>query len=328
MPRKYTGEELIAQVRDEARIPNTASTGNTDADILNRINEFVLGYLAPLVMEVRDEYFIRTTRTPLVASTSKYRIPPRAMFQKLRDIRFKTTTGGYYPLAHTSMADLDNARRSLTEVSAPGAFLIEGNYISLWPPIGASAQGSLDIAFYFAPSELVLSTATAKVAAVDPDTDNPKEVSLESVPATWTDATVLFDAHSSYSGAETKVWDRKVTNIDIPNKRIVFEDAIDGSTFGDFPVEVGDYVALAGDCALPGVPRELHPLIGLGAACSVLEDEGDMEILQAKTGNLNRQLFGGGGRTRGAIGALENRVEIRPKYIRGGRFLDAQRWWL
>ena len=53
MPRKYTGEELIAQVRDEARIPNTASTGNTDADILNRINEFVLGYLAPLVMEVR-----------------------------------------------------------------------------------------------------------------------------------------------------------------------------------------------------------------------------------------------------------------------------------
>lgn len=324
MARKYTAEELIAQVRDEARIPDTASTGNTDADILNRINEFVLGYLSGLVMEVREEYFIRTTRTPLVANTSQYRLPTRAMYQKLRDVRYKTGSAGYLPLAHATLASLDMGRRSLDTADVPGAFYIEGNYVTLWPAIGGGPEGSLDMAFYFAPGELVLSTATAVVTGV---AGNEVAFAVDAMPTAWT-ASDLFDAHSPSSGAEIKVWDRKVTEVDHAGRTITFSEAIDGSTFGDFPVEAGDYITLAGEAAIPGVPRELHPLIGLGAACSVLEDEGDLEVFAAKTSTLNRQLFGQGGKTRGAIGLLENRIESRPTYVKGGRLLESQAWWL
>ena len=333
MPRKYTAEELIAQVRDEARIPDTGSTGNTDADILNRINEVILGYLSGLVMEAREEYFIRTTRTPLVADTSRYALPNRAMYQKLRDVRYKASGNAYYPLAHASMADLDMGRRSLEATDTPGAFRVEGNHVVLWPPVG-SPTCSIDMAFYFSPGELVLQSKVAKVVVVDSDGVSIT-IDTTTVPdAAWVNGT-LFDIHSPDSGAEIRVWEKElaydpVASVVAPNvgKLILqFSTAIDGSIIGDDPVQVGDYVCLTGEAALPGVPRELHPLIGLGAACSILEDEGDLEVFAAKTATLQRRLFGSGEKTHGAIGLLENRVEIRPKFIKGAGLLQ-NRWWL
>jgi len=331
MPRKYTADELIAQVRDEARIPDTGSTGNTDADILNRINEFILGYLSGLVMEVKEEYFIRTTRTPLAASTSRYALPDRAMYQKLRDVRYKTGEG-YYPLAHASMASLDMGRSSLTATDAPAAFRVEGNHVVLWPEVG-TPSGSIDMAFYFSPGELVLQANVAKVEAVSTTANGSGrfEVTLDrALPnSSWVIA-ARYDIHSPDSGAEIRCWDRAVGQINIiapaaPILELVVNP--DGSVFGEDPVQVGDYVCLTGEAALPGVPRELHPLIGLGAACSVLEDEGDLEVFAAKTASLQRQLFGVPGKSNGAIGLLEDRVEVRPKYITGGRLLDSQGWW-
>ena len=335
MPRKYTADELIAQVRDEARIPDTGSTGNTDADILNRINEFILGYLSGLVMEVKEEYFIRTTRTPLAASTSRYALPDRAMYQKLRDVRYKTGEG-YYPLAHASMASLDMGRSSLTATDAPAAFRVEGNHVVLWPEVG-TPSGSIDMAFYFSPGELVLSTARAVVTAVS--TSNGLVTCSGGLPAAWNPKStldppesenVIVDIHSPNSGAEIRLWNKTAAaDIAADPDTLNFSGLanIDGSNFGEDPVQVGDYVCLTGEAALPGVPRELHPLIGLGAACSVLEDEGDLEVFAAKTASLQRQLFGVPGKSNGAIGLLEDRVEVRPKYITGGRLLDSQGWW-
>ena len=75
MARQYTADELIQLVRDEARIPDTAATGNADSDILNRINETLSSYLYGLVMEVKEEYFLRTTRQTLSGAEERYKIP-------------------------------------------------------------------------------------------------------------------------------------------------------------------------------------------------------------------------------------------------------------
>ena len=115
MPRKYTAEELIAQVRDEARIPNTASTGNTDADMLNRINDYILGSLHGAVMEVKDEYFVRSTRTDLLADTSRYVLPSRAMYGKLRDLKYyRDDVKQYRPLANIPVGDIAVSYTHLT----------------------------------------------------------------------------------------------------------------------------------------------------------------------------------------------------------------------
>ena len=331
MARKYTADELIALVRDEARIPDTAATGNADADILNRINETLSSYLYGMVMEVKEEYFLRTTRYNLASTEERYKIPARAMYQKLRDVKWaETETGGYSPLAHMNVGQLDDTYSSTTTSNAPSAFYVEGNHIHLWPNL-SGATGFIDLSFYFAPGDLVLQAEVAKVAAVDFDT---KKVTLDrALPttgsATW-DVNALYDVHSPDSGAEIRKWHGALDgapDVSTPAEPVLeFTTPIDGSVVGEDPVEIGDYVCLTNEAALPGVPRELHPTVGKLAAANILEDEGDTEGFQAKTALSDRELYGYK-KSMGALGRMENRVEAKPRFIRGGNFLDAHGRW-
>ena len=331
MARKYTADELIALVRDEARIPDTAATGNADADILNRINETLSSYLYGMVMEVKEEYFLRTTRYNLASTEERYKIPARAMYQKLRDVKWaETETGGYSPLAHMNVGQLDDTYSSTTTSTAPSAFYVEGNHIHLWPNL-SGATGFIDLSFYFAPGDLVLQAEVAKVAAVDFDT---KKVTLDrALPttgsATW-DVNALYDVHSPDSGAEIRKWHGALDgapDVSTPAEPVLeFTTPIAGSVVGEDPVEIGDYVCLTNEAALPGVPRELHPTVGKLAAANILEDEGDTEGFQAKTALSDRELYGYK-KSMGALGRMENRVEAKPRFIRGGNFLDAHGRW-
>ena len=331
MARKYTADELIALVRDEARIPDTAATGNADADILNRINETLSSYLYGMIMEVKEEYFLRTTRYNLASTEERYKIPARAMYQKLRDVKWaETETGGYSPLAHMNVGQLDDTYSSTTTSNAPSAFYVEGNHIHLWPKL-SGATGFIDLSFYFAPGDLVLQAEVAKVAAVDFDT---KKVTLDrALPttgsATW-DVNALYDVHSPDSGAEIRKWHGALDgapDVSTPAEPVLeFTTPIDGSVVGEDPVEIGDYVCLTNEAALPGVPRELHPTVGKLAAANILEDEGDTEGFQAKTALSDRELYGYK-KSMGALGRMENRVEAKPRFIRGGNFLDAHGRW-
>ena len=331
MARKYTAAELIALVRDEARIPDTAATGNADADILNRINETLSSYLYGMIMEVKEEYFLRTTRYNLASTEERYKIPARAMYQNLRDVKWaETVSGGYSPLAHMNVGQLDDTYSSTTTSNAPSAFYVEGNHIHLWPNL-SGATGFIDLSFYFAPGDLVLQAEVAKVAAVDFDT---KKVTLDrALPttgsATW-DVNALYDVHSPDSGAEIRKWHGALDgapDVSTPAEPVLeFTTPIDGSVVGEDPVEIGDYVCLTNEAALPGVPRELHPTVGKLAAANILEDEGDTEGFQAKTALSDRELYGYK-KSMGALGRMENRVEAKPRFIRGGNFLDAHGRW-
>ena len=333
MARKYTADELIALVRDEARIPDTAATGNADSDILNRINETLTCYLYGMVMEVKEEYFLRTTRYDLSSTEERYKIPARAMYQKLRDVKWaETETGGYFPLAHMNVGQLDDTYSSTTTSDAPSAFYVEGNHIHLWPNL-SGATGFIDLSYYLAPGDLVLQANVAKVKAGGIDVD-AKTVQLDrALPttgsATW-NGSVLYDIHSPDSGAELRKWHGALTgepNVDDVNAPILtFDTPIDGSVVGEDPIEVGDYVCLTNEAALPGVPRELHPTVGKLTAAQILEDEGDLEGVQAKMALSDRELYGYK-KSKGALERMENRVEAKPRFIRGGNFLDAQGGW-
>ena len=321
MARKYTADELIQLVRDEARIPDTAATGNADADILNRINETLSSYLYGMVMEVKEEYFLRTVRQELSDSEERYKIPARAMYQKLRDLKWaETATSGYSPLAHINIGDLDDRYSSLDTNDFPSGFYVEGNHVHLWPD-QAGSKGFLDMSFYFAPGDLVLQASTAKVVGI---TDGVVEI--DSVPTGWVADETDYDIHSPDSGAEIRCWEKGAT-LHIGTKKLTFTSTdVDGSNVGDDPVEVGDYVCLTNEAALPGVPRELHPTVAKLAAAQILEDEGDVEGFQAKTALSDRELYGYK-RSMGALGRMESRVEAKPRFIRGGNFLDAQGGW-
>ena len=322
MARKYTADELIQLVRDEARIPDTAATGNADADILNRINETLSSYLYGMVMEVKEEYFLRTVRVELSGSEERYKIPSRAMYQKLRDIKWaETATSGYSSLAHLNIGDLDQEYAAQNTGNSPSAFYVEGNHVHLWPNM-EDAKGFLDLSFYFAPGDLVLQANVAKVTDV-----SGSDITIDAVPSGWGTALANYDVHSPDSGAEIRLWGREASRT---STILTFTTdgggPPDGSNVGEDPVEVGDYVCLENEAALPGVPRELHPTVAKLTAAQILEDEGDSEGVQVKMALSDRELYGYK-KSMGALERMENRVEAKPRFIRGGNFLDAHGRW-
>ena len=330
MARKYTADELIQLVRDEARIPDTAATGNADADILNRINETLSSYLYGMVMEVKEEYFLRTVRVGLSDTEERYKIPSRAMYQKLRDVKWaETETSSFASLAHLNVGQLDAEYSSVTTANSPSAFYVEGNHVHLWPNM-SGAKGHLDLSFYFAPGDLVLQANVATVAVVN-TADNSVTFNATALPSSSWDANALYDIHSPDSGAEIRCWEKALTGApEVQSEgtafKLTFTTAIDGSIVGEDPVEVGDYGCLTNEAALPGVPRELHPTVAKLTAAQILEDEGDTEGVQVKMALSDRELYGYK-QSMGALGRMENRVEAKPRFIRGGNFLDAHGRW-
>lgn len=312
MAREYTADELIAIVRRRAFLPDTNSLGTQDADILAALNEEMLTELVPLVIRVREEYFVVRERVAATATDGRHRINGRAIGVKLRDVAYvgNGSTTARVPLTYIHPEE-DPGDLS-TSTGYPGGFFIEGNNVVLSPNLGAGTNGLLELPFFFRPGELVLQSAVRKITAVN---TTLKRVTVASSPSTWTTSD-KFDIHSGKSGAEIHLWDLTPDGSPASTTTVTFNEAIDGSSFGTFTAEVGDYLCLAEQAALPGLPRELHPILAQAVVVQLVESLGDVEMFQIQERRLETM-------KRDILPIIENRVEGRPRKIVGR---DAPLW--
>lgn len=264
----YTAEELIATVRLRARVPNSQIPGTSDSDVLRYINEEMKTRLVPGVMKAQEDHLVKTFRETISGTVTRYRVPPRSVGLKLKAITHRAADGSRVKLARCSK--LENTRYTTTGNNAPSAFYFEGPWVCLAPEAG-NYSGELELSFYMRPGDLVKSDEYFKVATVVSAT----EITLDSSkPASW-DASQTYDIHSPDSGAELKCWNRTVTTIS--GTQVIFAEAIDGSVYGDNPVEVGDYFVVSKTAAIPALPVELHVPLAVAAAAALkrpLDPEG------------------------------------------------------
>jgi hypothetical protein len=270
----YTAEELIESIRNLGMVPDSGTLGGDDADIIRHINEEMSLSLIPELIEKRQEYYVVTTRITLVSNTLKYRIPTRAIGDKLRFVRWVDTSGDkdVDPLEEITPEHFHEYSWSTT--TEPEGYYIEGNYICL---IGNTFSGYLEISWYFRPGQLVLSTDARKITVI-----NSKTVTLSAdVPTTWSTAN-KFDIHSAESGAEIKMWGETASAVGGSGltTKITFTNSIDGSVFGTHPLEVGDWVCLEKEAAIPAIPVDLHPLLIRAAAMRMAEARGDAQMVK------------------------------------------------
>ncbi len=313
MPRLFTANEIINAARQKAMLPDTDALGTTDQDLLDWVNEYLFDELIGRVLEVKEEYFIRSQRTTLAANTSRYRINPRAMFQKLRDLRHLNSDDVYQnDLLHLVPGKIGQLADAATGTATrPEAFYLEGNEIVLWPSMGGSPDGKLEQVFPFRPGEIVLIANCRKVLTVDSTTMITLD---ESKPTAWTTANI-FDIHSPSSGAEVKAWDKGASTV--TGSSITFTSVIDGTLSGEQAVAAGDYVCLAGEAALPGLPVEMHPILGQAAACAIAEALGDQSMLKVYVARLEKKV-------KVALDAMQPRVEGRPRHVTGTPYIGLQ----
>lgn len=263
--RQYLAEDLIEVVRDKAALGSSVTEGTTDEDILRHLNDEALTRIYNAVMHVREEYYVRTESVPVVSGAVRYRIPHRAMQSKLREVFWVESDGSRWEIFPKPRSDRAFFSGYPSSLNRPVGFYFEGNHIVLMPDTATSMAGSLLVAYYQRPGELVLSTSARQVVSVASGV-----VTVDSeVPADWTTG-VTLDFHSNFSGAETKAWD--ITPSLISGSSLTCTVAnVDGSIQGRYAVEPGDWVSMSETAALPAIPREWHPVLAQAAVVSIME---------------------------------------------------------
>lgn len=284
MSKVKTLEDLISTVRLRAGSNSDASsgTGMKDTDIASMIND-EMDELITFVKESQQDYLTVITKITPVSNVSIYRVDPRALYQQIKKVYYVNSDGtSRIPLVYI---DDSNIPSTCQVTEAPMYYLLRGNDIVFYPPMGSAPVGHYECLWNFKANTLVKSTECRQVTNVDTTTKTVTFATI--VPASWTNL-LKFDAHSKYSGAEVKQWDLAATTVS--GTQIVFSSVIDNSVTGRKTIEIGDWVCLEQEAALPSIPTELQATLAQAAVVRLAEARGDQESVALHQGKLDRML--------------------------------------
>lgn len=300
MTLKYDADELIESVRNRAMCPDSNSSGSRDQDIIRYLNEEMATRFFPALCQIREEYNVYTERTELVASQTRYRISARAGFNRIRDVMLLNSSGVRQRLAKVPRERLGRFPQSPND--NPVGYYLEWDHLVLVPDTGSSPSGSLEISYFFRPPEIVATDEVTTIAGVDTTTGI---ITLDSAPTAFTDS-IAYDIHGPKSGSEIRAYSitALVYNSGVPSLTFTATD-IDGSGYGRYVPQVGDYVCLEGECAIPFLPRDMHPMLAHGAAVRLLRAAGDHESADRSKQELDEFL-------QAAIVMTDDRIDGEP----------------
>lgn len=300
----YSTTERIASVKRRASVPTNQNLF-LDSDFVKILSDGLIDTVLPMIMSVREDYFLTYQDTLVGAGVSSLNIPVRAVGGKLKDVVFvdPSTGNATEDLPRLSYADI-SLYQPADYIKMRG-FYVEGDKVKFFPP--DIAEGKTVRLYYFRrPSRLVEVSATGKVVAINTTT---KEVQLNNVPTTWTTSTEL-DVIEGVPPFKSLADDVNVTLI-----------AGFVLTFLTLPtgLAVGDYIAEAMESPIPQIPFEAFGYLDQLGAVKVIEAVGTTEEVQkhaAMAQALEKKLFT----------MLTPRVDNAPQKIvsRNGLFRSAR----
>lgn len=256
----YTLTTLLANIRRRGSIPNTAVPGTQDSDLIALTNDVLQLKLAARLIRVREGYLRQTVDVALGSST-RYRIPTRALGNKLAAVMLLDAAGNV-------LAKLDEIPygrlREFYSTSGTAGYTFEAGSLVLVPSNPISTATTIRFVYYARPSQLTSTSSDYyAVTAVDTSTGEitigahtiTTSTKIDIIKATPPFEPVALSSLATAAGATT----------------------ITVSTTLAARVEVGDYVCLEDKSPLAQVPGELYPLLAHLVAMEVLQAIGDRE---------------------------------------------------
>jgi hypothetical protein len=241
------------------------------------------GRVAQLIMSVSEGYFLAYSDTAFSSSTTRYRIPDRAMLGKLREAYVVDSAGEV--LEQLAQAPLESLGDGL------GDFYVEGEHLVF---LEARSSDYLRMFYYRRPSALVATSAVATVSSFDSGTKTI--TTAATIPGTFS-TSVTMDIVRAKPGFSCLAVDQVPTVAS--GTTITLTDALPTD------LAAGDYVTLAGESPVPQIPVELHPLLSQATVLAALEARGDQAGVAA-AGQKYSFL------EKAALQQLESRVEGAP----------------
>lgn len=261
--------KLLTQIKIKASLPDGRYT---DAEILDIANDVLQSQVVPLIINLKEEYYVTSASQNITANVSSYPIPYRAYGLMLREAK-KVQSNSLINLIR-----VDPTAITTTVAGNPTSFYLEGHDVVLYP-IPSTTQATLKLSYFITPSKPVQSTEVAVITAINTATG----IITATPPSTWTTAST-YDFVSRRNGHKCLAID--LTPTAISSTTITFNAS-------DLPssLAVGDYVALAQEAPFVQIPDAGFPLVVQLVANELLEDLGDQEALQigiSKAENLKQ----------------------------------------
>lgn len=270
-----TSDDLLTSIKRGITVP-AYQARFTDADILALANEEIETVFMPMILGLREEYFVKIAIASIVSGQSEYDIPYRAVGRTIRDLRYND---GNNKIILAYVAPEESAMYTNGSSSGvPYGFYIQEDKIIIVPTPNAST-GSLEIKYLLRPNELVQLADAAVITAINTLTG---VVTISSALTGLTTATPI-DFIQARAGNITLSYDITPTNI--ASTLITF-------TASDLPsgLAVGDYISFAGESPVVQLPEEAHPILANAVHVRLLRALGDYEGYQVEALQLQDKL--------------------------------------
>lgn len=288
MANEYLAESfLISAMQDTGVIPS-AESGLT-ARLFGFMNREQRVYLTRLLLSVRESYRVATVDVTLVAGTTSYPIPSRAVGAKLKLVELLDAQGS--PTRPLNPIDSSQVYESGLR-GGPGDFKLQDNSIVF---LASPTGGTMRLHYFRRLSRLV-------------SADSAMEITSFSAGAKTVTGTIgTGPALSNFTSTAHYDLIRGAPHFDVLGADL--SATISGSTLTfatalPSDLAVGDFVALAGQSPICNAPLELHDVLAQRALVSYLESQGDPKAQVAgKTLDRMRE---------DALAILSPRVEDTP----------------
>lgn len=253
-----TGNEIITGIKRRITIPSSQPLFQ-DSDILAMVDDVIKSRLVPILVSMRQDYFVTYQRYPIVANQSEYAIPQRAVGRTLRDLKRVDSSNGKTDM---TLVGIEDEHLSAATGTA-SQFYFKGDKIAV-VPVPKSAGDYLEMWYEIMPSQITKTDAAATVTSI-----STNDVSVSSVPTAITTGSSI-DFICGIAGHSLKGMSKTVSNIS--GNVITF-------TSGDVPTDLvaGDYIALAGKTPVMQLPDECWPYLETETSYRILQSISDYE---------------------------------------------------
>lgn len=254
----YTTSDLVESVRRRASMPNSQDLFSAQ-DLIDFANDEMANNLIPMIMSAREEYFVADYDYATVVGKAEYRIPTRAIGGKLRDIQL-IDSGNIKTLPRLSLDDMYSTTNGRL------GFYLKSNMVMLSPV--PTNQITLRMVHFRRPGILVPTSECGQVVDIDRVNNN---VTVSLSPTTFATG-IKVDIIKSQAGFECLEIDKEI--IGISGTVIAFDSLPDD-------LELGDWIALAGESPIPQIPQELFQSLVQCVVVRVLDSQGDERVESA-----------------------------------------------
>jgi len=298
---KYNASDLISAMRRNASIP-ASQVRFSNTDFLTFLNEELQLTIVGELLALRQDYFVTTIDSSLVASQSSYSIPVSAVGWKLEAIGYLDSNSNYTRLPIITRDQRSNYE-GITSATAPSAVYLMGNSVVTVPDMGSSVSGSLRFDLVRIQNELVLPTSCGKISSVT-DTGTDYQMTVDTVPISDGDTCDVISGSNPFNIIARAV----TTSVSGSVITVTY-----GSDFARAPV-ANDYVCITGQTPYPNIPEDFHPILAQAGTVRCLiasNDEKGIQTQSVSLGNMIKRM-----RDRAS-----KRVGDSPKKIVGNNYI-------